>query len=183
MYAIKLIICHLWRLLLRTGEDRSPQGSICLSIYLSNDLSIYLSISLSRASASASDRGGPLATHRRLQTPAIAPLGNPSYAYMPIYVYIHMYVYTHVYISLSLYLSLSLYIYTYIYRYICIYLSIHVYIHTYISMYIMVCPLCTPTYRCIASVVETGWSPWGGHPYDSMAIVRLLPDIKHLTIT
>ena len=32
-------------------------------------------------------------------------------------------------------------------------------------------------------LLETGWSPEEGHPYYSMAIVRLLSDIKHLVNT
>ena len=29
----------------------------------------------------------------------------------------------------------------------------------------------------------TGWSPQEGHPYNSMAMIRLLSDIKHLINT
>ena len=35
----------------------------------------------------------------------------------------------------------------------------------------------------IISLMETGWSPQGGRPYYSMAIIRLLSDIKHLIST
>ena len=52
-----------------------------------------------------------------------------------------------------------IYIYIYIYD---IYLYIYIYIYIYIY-----------------TIMETGWSPWEGHPSYSTAISTLLSDIKH----
>ena len=39
------------------------------------------------------------------------------------------------------------------------------------------------THTQLMIIMETGWSPWEGHPYYIMAIIGLLSDIQHLIIT
>ena len=59
---------------------------------------------------------------------------------------------------------------------------IHVCYILYVCMYIYIyiCSSCAFARSDGKLVMETGWSPWEGHPYYSMATIRPSSDMKHL---
>ena len=69
---------------------------------------------------------------------------------------------------ICIYIYIYIYIYT-VYVYMCIYGGMYVYMEYHIDV--------------LALVMETGWSPYEGRPYYSMAIFRRISDIRHLIIT
>ena len=110
-------------------------------------------------------------------------------------------------IFLSFYLSRYIYIYictcicicmyVYVCMCVCIYIYIYVYLSTYLSIYLslFVLSVCLSVHPSgqpsiyqrnlpiFIHFMETGWSPEEGHPYSSMAVIKLLSDIKHLVNT